>query len=376
MLGKKIEMRSAAGNVYVILGDPMTFAALKAACLGGLLACGMGMAAHAEYESAESLDGAVSNPFSTSPFAGVLTLSFGYDSNVPYISDLPPFWPAGAERDSTYVALQFSGGWTRSISEYTTVGIAGEISGVYYFNDQSAPFILAGASDPSDFSRYVIHPKFFLSHTIPLNNGRSLKLIPSYGFRYEEGPGIDSIGLEGHQLRFAAEYQLSRKTQLTGHVEYQNNDFGVVFPFNPTSNRDANYYEVGVAWRHKPVPSRAITLGAVYQNNDSKGTDWEYDGFKLYAEAEMHLGRAYFGTFGVSYSDRNYTTGFNYLVPFFMPAPRTDQQTVGISAAILKPLDSRRALQAVITHERVTANTPSFSGDKTTIEFSFVLSLP
>ncbi len=341
-----------------------------------MLGVSIGTQAAADFETAEAPGGVYSNPFSTSPVNGTLTFSIGWDSNVVLAPDLPPFWPAGAKRDSTYIAFAFNGAFVRPISAYTSWGIAGEISGVNYFNDQHPAFAFAGANDPSDYTRYVIHPKIFLTHRIPLGDGRSLTLTPSYGYRLEEGPAIQAIGLKSHQLRFDAAYKASSRTTFSGHLLYADNDFDVFFPFAPTSNRDGEYYEAGFSWRYKPVSSRAVTLGAAYQSNDSVGTDYQFDGYKLFAEAEMHLGRAYFGTFGVSYSDRDYTTGFNYAVPIFMPAPRTSQQVLGLSAAILKPLDHRRALQAVIKHDSYSANTPSFSGDRTSIEFSYIVSLP
>lgn len=345
------------------------------ACIGAICAAFCATSARADFETTEAPAGVYTNPFSLSPVNATLTFSLGYDSNVVLAPDLPPFWPPGAKRDSTYIAFAFNGAWVHALSAATTVGIAGEISGVNYFNDQN-PAYAGIADDPSDYTRYAIHPKIFLSHRIELEGGSTLTLTPSYGFRHEGGGSISAIGLNSHQLRFDAAYSPNGKSTFSGHLLYEDNDFDVVFPLNPTSNRDGEFYEAGVSWRYKPVPSRAVTLGAAYQENDSQGSDWQFDGFKLFAEAEMHLGRAYFGTFGVSYADRDYATGFNYLVPIFMPAPRTSQQVLGLSARVLKPLDDRRALQAVITHDSYMANTPAFSGDKTTIEFSYIVSLP
>jgi len=344
-------------------------------CAG--LVCGLfgATAASADFETVESPAGVFGDPFSTGAFSGALTFSVGHDDNVLLVPDLPPFFPPGAEKASFYTAVSFNGTYAVPVGPDTVIGITGEISGVRYFKDQSPAFVpLANA--PSDYSRFVLQPRLFLSHVIDMGDGGKLRLTPSYSFRHEGGADVAAIGLDSHQLRFDASYAPTARSTISGHILWADNDFDVTFPLAPTSNRDGDYTEAGVAWRIKPVPSRALTVGAMLQDNNSTGTDYEFDGYKVYAEFETHLGRAFFGTFGLSYSDRDYTTGFNYLVPAPLAVPRTDQQVLGLTASILKPLDHRHALQAVVTHDSYMSNSASFSGDKTTIEFSYIMSLP
>lgn len=103
----------------------------RTVCLcAAVLGLGLAAPAAADFETAEAPGGVYANPFSTSPANGTLTFSVGWDSNVVLAPDLPPFFPPGAKRDSTYIAFSFDGAWVRSISAYTYWGIAGEISGV------------------------------------------------------------------------------------------------------------------------------------------------------------------------------------------------------------------------------------------------------
>lgn len=325
------------------------------------------------FESVESAGEVLSNPTATGPFSGTLSFSIGYDDNVFLVSDLPPFFPAGAKRDSLYAAFKFSGVYARPIGPNTIAGISGEISGVKYLEDQRPAFVVA-AGDPDDYSRFTLHPRLFLTHRMTTPGGGTLSLTPSYAYRREGGASIDAVGLDSHQLRLDAAYSRDAVYSFGAHLLVAENDFDVSFPANPTANRDGTFYELGASVRIKPRPSHALTLGAALQHNDSKGSDFRYDGLKVYANYDTHLGRAYFGSFGASFSTRDYSTGFAALAPGIVP--RRDQQVLSLTASVLKPLDSRRAIQGLIAYDNYASNSPAFSGDRMRAEISYVLSLP
>ena len=318
------------------------------------------------FETASSSPGDHSSLFSLSSFTHGISTGLGYDSNALLVPSGTPFFPIVGQQDSVFVTGSYFFNYTRYVSDTLSWGISGNASVVGMLSGQPG-IAVPGVGQTSDYNRFTFQPKVFLRYNVPLEGGRSFSLTPSYSFRYEAAD-IAAIGSKSHQLRVDARYGLSRKARIDGHILYADNSFNVFFPGLPTRVRDGEYTEFGLSYRRKfNNGKQAFRLGLVTEDNDSTGNDWKFDGTKVFAGLETHLGGRLFGDFGVAYTERDYNGGFTDIIA----AGRWDQDITDLSAKFTYVIDARRALIFEASHSDVNANHPAFAGSSNKVGITY-----
>lgn len=301
------------------------------------------------------------------PVGGSASVYFGYDSNVPLVPDMPPFYPPGAREGYPFAGVSVHLRAEQVVDDTLSYGGVLDISGRYYLGSQHAGFV-ATAGEGSDYSRILVQPQLYLRKRYELNNGRSLELTPSYAFRFEHGKNVEAIGLRSHQLRLDGRLNFDADTRLDAFMLYTDDTFDVTFPGLPRRERDGNYAEIGVSLRHKFAGGRrAVTVGATFDTYDAEGIDWNFDGFGVFAGIEAHLGGRFYGTAMLSYFDRNYDGSFSDIIP----GGRTDQGITILEAGLIYIVDARSAVRLDIRAENYSANHAAFEGDRTEVALSY-----
>ena len=345
----------------------------KAIARFGSLTCALVLAlfghpALAEFETVASGAPVGANPFRISPVYGSVVLTFGHDSNLLLVPDAPPFHTG--EQAGNFALVTLTGGVLFPVSERLSFGA--ELSGTLVRTFGTQPAGTSGfVTDPKDYSRHVLQPKVWARFTWPVAGG-AFTLTPSYTYRLEAGSKVHAVGSKSHILRLDAGYDLSANTELTAWVMHAKTDFDVEFPGQPTRNRDGDYTEAGLALRHYFNSNRsAFSLGLAVERNNAKGRDWQFDGTRVFAGIESHLGGRFFGDLTISLSDRDYQASFDDIIP----GGRDNQRITQIDGTLSYVFDSRRAIDLTVTHTSFAANDPAFAGDRTVFGLSYVMNL-
>ncbi|MCB2101993.1 MAG: hypothetical protein KDE22_14040 [Rhodobacterales bacterium] len=206
------------------------------------------------------------------------------------------------------------------------------------------------ADAPSEYNLGVINPGLFVRRNFRLD-GKPGSFGVSYDFREESWDTHAGHSLS-HNVNADANIFLTPEIQVGANLGWGKDDFEVVFANMVLNDRDARRNTAGLFARYwiKPRVS-SVTVRYGYAENNAIGTNWQYTGHTLTAQAQGHLAGPVWGEASFSRDTREYPNGY---VGAGIPAPgRTAQDIDTFSARVLWVITRDWIADA---HYRITNN--------------------
>ncbi|MCB1591401.1 MAG: hypothetical protein KDI90_03005 [Alphaproteobacteria bacterium] len=315
---------------------------------------------YAEFESQASVPKTSGDPFNSRLWEASVRTYFGHNDNVQLTPDRSPFY-SGDETKSAFFGATFNGLVIVPLSDSLTVGAALKLNTISYL-DEMPPALVANNGEFRDYNMVNVDPSVFTRYSfdalgMPANVGLT------YSFHQEKAKNVEAVDLESHTFTIDGKVMVRQDTQLGLVYSHSNNEFGVVFPGVPASNRDSKYNAVTLSAQHWfSGRRRSVSAGVTFANNDAEGRDWDYHGYTVNGAFRSHLCGPIYGKIDGSYSDLDYKGGFTNIVA----APGREYQKVKqVGLQLLWQFNDRITFDAYFNREHYDSNMPQFEGENT-----------
>lgn len=309
------------------------------------------------------------DPFTPFVLTGEIRYFGGYDDNALLVPDAPPFF--SGEQSAPFGGVEIAPTLLVPVSESVALGASGTLGLIRYGGSQKAG-TPAFVDDPSDYSSLYADAQFFAEIDVAVA-GRGLTLRPGYAYGWEGASEVEAVGHSAHQLRLDAELDMRPGLDLLAHGLANWTDYTVEFPGQPSRDRDGRYAEAGIGAAYTFSQGRRTARAAlIRRDNDADGDDWDFTGWRVEGGLLTHVAGPVFADLGVAWETRDFEQGFTDIVP----EGRDEEDEWELSASAIWVLEPGRSLDLTVLHERVDANTDTFSYDRTRVTGRFVMRFP